>query len=72
MSQNAAATDVCVGFGPCMRIRTTSMGLNSAEPIDPVAAPATTRAATASPPPNAFVSTTASRTAGYMPIRNPV
>ena len=68
---NAARVD-SYGAGPCMRIRTTSMGLNSAEPMAPVAAPAATRAAKASPPPNAPVLTIASRTAGYEPIRNPV
>mmetsp|Transcript_10034 Transcript_10034/g.42198 ORF Transcript_10034/g.42198 Transcript_10034/m.42198 type:complete len:212 (+) Transcript_10034:1368-2003(+) len=71
ISINALAVDL-YGLGPCMRIRTTSMGLNSAEPIAPVPAPATTRAATESESPKTRVSTTASRTAGYMPIRNPV
>jgi hypothetical protein len=55
-----------------MRIRTTSIGLNTALPTAPVSAPAATRAAIESASPNAPAVTIASRTDGYMPILNPV
>ena len=55
------------GFGVCMRMRTTSTGLNTIEPIEPVIPPARIL-----PRRGAESSCTASRTVGYRPMRNPV